>query len=102
MATLKDTHKTSVIFRKEQDGTILAVFPYVIYNGYTLTCYSHIGQHSAILYEEYAIDRCAPATKEEYQDLFNELENSVGYNLKVITRRHYDTYLKAYYDARNS
>tara|TARA_R110000868_G_scaffold203969_2_gene451912 strand:+ start:3164 stop:3487 length:324 start_codon:yes stop_codon:yes gene_type:complete len=90
------TEVTEVIFRKEQDGSILAVFPYIIHHGCTVTCYAHIGQHSACLYDEYAIGECKPATETEYRDLFNELENNVGYKLKVIKRRNYNKYLKAY------
>jgi len=96
----QDTEVTEVIFRKEKDGTILAVFPYIIHNGITVTCYAHIGQHSACAYPDYAIDKCKPTTEAEYKDLFNELENSVGYKLKVIKRQNHAKFLKAYYKAK--
>jgi len=95
---VKDKHITEVLFRKEKGGSILAVFPYDIWCGSTGTCYAHIGQHSACIHE-YAINDCKPATKVEYADLLKEL-NSLGYNLKVIKRRNYDKFLKAYYAAK--
>ena len=96
MAILKDTHKTSVIFRKFKDGEVIAFFPYIIETqaGYVMS-YMHVGQHGSADYSG-LIPTTTLATKEEDQDLFNELENHVGYNLKVLTRRHYATYLKAY------
>jgi hypothetical protein len=48
-----------------------------------LNCYSHVGQHS-ICSQSFLRENCRKATKEEYQELFNELENSVGYKLKVV------------------
>jgi len=97
---VKDTEFTEVVFRKEKDGSILAVFPYIIHHGITVTCYAHIGQHSACLYSEYAMQCCKPATAAEYKDLFDELENSVGYRLKVVKRQNYDKFLKAYHKAK--
>ena len=29
-------------------------------------------------------EKCRKATTEEYQDLFNELTNNVGYNLNIL------------------
>lgn len=46
-------------------------------------CYAHMGQHSTCGVDWIA-DTTRPATKKEYQELFNELENRVGYNLEVI------------------
>jgi hypothetical protein len=46
-------------------------------------CYTHIGQHS-ICSQSFLAESCRKASQEEYQELFNELENLVGYNLKVI------------------
>lgn len=46
-------------------------------------CYAHLGQHS-ICSQSFLAEKCRKATKEESQDLFNELTNSVGYNLNVL------------------
>lgn len=83
--------KTIVIFRKEKEGTILAVFPYNIsdLNG-DMTCYGHIGQHSAMC-PEY-LKATKPCKPEEYEPLKKELE-SIGYDLKVQTRVNWNKYL---------
>jgi hypothetical protein len=47
------------------------------------SCYAHLGQHSTCS-EYFLAEKCRKAEKEEYQDLFNELTNNVGYNLKVV------------------
>lgn len=81
----KDKEVTEVIFRKEKDNSITAVFPYLSYrNGHRVTYYSHIGQHGEG--NMFAlIETTNPAEPEEYTDLKTELE-SIGYNLKVIKR----------------
>lgn len=81
----KDKHITPVIFRVEKDGTILAVFPYNSYRkGYSVTYYSHIGQHGEAMHD-YLIGDTKPATPEQYAELKAELEG-LGYNLKVIKK----------------
>jgi len=86
--------KTDVIFRKEKDGDILAVFPYDIANFRgNCTCYAHIGQHSAMVWEY--LRGIKPAKELEYSDLYRELI-SIGYDLNVIKKRNYSKYLKAY------
>ena len=76
---------TEVIFRKEKDNSITAVFPKLSYRqGYKVTYYTHIGQHGECDYS-YFTKQTKPATPEEYKDLKEELE-SIGYNLKVIKR----------------
>ena len=49
----------------------------------TLTGYAKLGQHTAVS-KAFIEQRCRKATQEEYQELFNELENSVAYKLKVV------------------
>jgi len=78
---------TKVIFRKDkQTGEIIAFFPETYEYG-DLMSYAHLGQHSSatIFYYHYT----KKATKEEYQELYNELTNLVGYNLKVMQRMTY-------------
>jgi len=75
-----DTSKTTVQFYVEPDGQIMAYFPHMPFSRQTMTCYAHIGQHSACS-PEY-IKELTPATAEQYADLKTELE-SIGYNLNV-------------------
>jgi hypothetical protein len=84
----KDTFKTDVIFRKYPDGDIIALFPYEIqgFFGEQVICYMHIGQHGLGCYQSVLLDTKL-ATEEEYKELFNELENLIGYNLNVVKKR---------------
>ena len=72
--------KTKVVFLKEEDGDILAVFPEVLndFSG-NITCYAHVGQHSgcSVMY----CKTLQPA--EDFEDLKEELE-STGYDLEVL------------------
>lgn len=80
----KDKEKTVVTFYKEEDGQILAVFPEDGYDNFTETvsCYSHIGQHSAV-HPDYTLFKCEPCTEpSQYADLQKELEG-LGYNLTI-------------------
>ena len=77
----QDKHKTTVFFRKWEDGQIIALFlDEVNYPGGMIESYMHIGQHSSATPE--LIQILEDASPEEYEDLKNELE-SIGYNLKV-------------------
>lgn len=66
---------------------VLAVFvdtkQEMTYDNIGFECYAHLGQHSTCS-ESFLRENCREATKEEYQDLFNELTNLVGYNLNVL------------------
>lgn len=64
--------KFPVIFRKQTDGEILAVFPNQLEYNLYLECYAHIGQHSTCSLDYYRSDT-RPATPEEYADLLAEL-----------------------------
>jgi len=94
----KDTIKTEVIFRKWTgktfNGTIFALFPYVINVGYEILSYSHIGQHSGADYD-LCIKRSTSALFNEYKPLMLELE-SIGYNLLVMQKRSHSKYLEEY------
>ena len=69
--------KTVVIFRAGRTAPhdVTAVFPYEPAgpHGYEMSCYAHVGQHSACTYEWFLSTR--PATPAEYADLKTELEN---------------------------
>jgi len=47
------------------------------------SCYVHNGQHS-ICSQSFLAENCRKAKEIEYKDLFNELTNSVGYNLNIV------------------
>lgn len=75
-----------VIFRKEKDGTILAVFANLwAWWDTLLTGYTHIGQHTAID-PEYYRTQTKPATPEEYKPLLAELRG-IGYDDLQVSRR---------------
>lgn len=84
----KEQDPVIVLFRKESDSSITAVFPELPASGldpHQMTCYAHIGQHSGCTYSWYRTT--TPASPEEYADLKAELE-SIGYNLVVKQRMH--------------
>lgn len=92
--------KTTVIFRKESNGNIVAFFPYEIadLNG-NISCYAHIGQHSAASLEYYRGTK--PCTPAEYADLLTELQ-SIGYELITRKKMSYWLYLKTYNNRKPS
>jgi hypothetical protein len=83
--------KTKVIFRKIKndytgDWDIIAFFPETYDRGF-MTCYEHIGQHGeACLQTYWATKKAKP---EEYADLYRELTELVGYNLRVMQKMTY-------------
>lgn len=96
----QDKEVTEVIFRFDKTYGVYALFPYNPYNygGALVDSYAHVGQHSGADYN-HCINTSRPATEAEYQDLFNELENGVGYKLRVVKKRNFNkfyTILKEY------
>ena len=86
--------KTTVIFRKWDDGQILALFPYDVNpNNYMVNSYMNLGQHSEADYFG-CIESTKPAKHSEYYPLKLELE-SIGYDLEVREKRNQDKFLKA-------
>ena len=80
-----DPHKTTVIFRKFKDGgAVIAFFPNEVECQGMVGSYMHVGQHSPATYPN---DSTVPATPEEYESLRAELAG-MGYNLKIVRRRH--------------
>ena len=64
----------------------MAVFPNEQWNDLskdTVTCYAHIGQHSAV-HLDY-LKECTIAQKEDYLPLKTELE-SIGYKLNILNK----------------
>lgn len=92
---MKDTEKTEVTFyvatyepndNEEPYTEVIAVFVDTKsgrLNNITFDSYAHLGQHS-ICSQSFIAENCRKANKTEYKDLFNELEDSVGYNLKIV------------------
>lgn len=75
-----------VIFRKWDDGEVVALFPTVPFDlDRSCASYMHVGQHGAANYH-FVIGSTRPAKPEEYMPLFQELQ-VVGYEgLKVYQR----------------
>ncbi len=74
-----------VIFRKFNDGDIIALFPDLvgdINNRYCLS-YQHMGQHGSAAPELVYVTKLA--TEDEYRELKEELER-IGYKLKIVKR----------------
>jgi hypothetical protein len=88
----KDTEITKVQFYiatytpseldEQPFSEVLAVFPEMPNKDNGFDCYANLGQHS-ICHSDFIKNNCKDATKEQYKDLFNELEN-IGYNLEVL------------------
>lgn len=86
-----DTEITPVLFRKRRgkqfEGEITAVFPTdaASYDGYTMGCYAHVGQHSGCDRGWY--NKTIPATPAECASLKKELESApYGYRFKIYKR----------------
>ena len=92
--------KTDVIFRKDKHG-VYALFPHLVEtpDGH-VTGYMHIGQHFSADYN-HCIMTSKPAQAEEYADLMAELENQVGYNLRIRKKMNHKKYVESYYSLKN-
>jgi hypothetical protein len=88
----KDDFKTKVLFRvfkgnngfKYWKGDVIALFPEQI-DGYQIGSYMHVGQHSPCDYN-FMIQSTRQAKETEYKCLKNELENYMGYDLRIMKR----------------
>lgn len=88
------TYKTKVNYRIFE-GEVIALFPYEIEDlAGNCTSYALIGQHSAASYD-YVVKNSRAATPEEYKDLHEEL-TEIGYDLTIIKKRRFKTYLRQY------
>ena len=77
---------TIVIFRKDKEGIVFALFPELPADNHGIycTCYQHIGQHCAADYHG-CIANSRTAKPNEYADLLIELERR-GYHVDVRLR----------------
>ena len=77
-----------VVFRKFNDGEIIALFPQIKFGcpHYEIMSYMHIGQHTEV--DHHAIlEQTKLATKEEYQTLLNEIKSIYhDYDIKVMKK----------------
>ena len=77
-----------VVFRKFNDGEIIALFPQIKFGcpHYEIMSYMHIGQHGEV--DHHAIlEQTKLATEEEYQTLLNEIKNIYhDYDIKVMKK----------------
>lgn len=94
-----DTDETPVLFRADREGGqtfITAVFPTIQADnaGHLMSCYAHVGQHSACTLDWYNTTRAAKPA--EYADLKLELEGApYGYRLRVYRRMQRGMFLAA-------
>ena len=77
-----DNNTVEVVFRKWEDGEVIALFPNEDEGRGMILSYMHMGQHSSA--DSEFIDDLEVASPREYASLKNELENQVGYNLIVL------------------
>jgi len=91
-----DALKTTPVQFRILKGEVIAVFPYYIEGVNCVTCYSHVGQHSACKWNINTFTK--PAKPDQYEPLLAELK-SVGYdNIAILKRRNHKTYLAWYKD----
>jgi hypothetical protein len=73
--------KDKVLFRKFEDGEVIAIFPDLEWDTQgNVTSYMHIGQHGAC--DTDLINELEKASESEYKPLADELE-SIGYKLDI-------------------
>lgn len=65
--------KVKVIYRKENNGNVIAFLPELSANIGNIVCYAHTGQHGEASLEYY--HDTAEATPAEYAELHNELRS---------------------------
>jgi hypothetical protein len=92
---------TIVIFRKDKEGIVFALFPELPSDnqGFYCTAYQHIGQHCAADYHG-CIAHSQTAKLNEYADLLIELERR-GYHVDVRQRATPTMHERRRYFARN-
>ena len=77
-----------VVFRKFNDGEVIALFPDIKFGCpyYQIMSYMHIGQHGEV--DHHAIlEQTKLATEEEYQALLNEIKSIYrDYDIKVMKK----------------
>lgn len=72
--------KDKVVFRKFNDGQVIALFQEPCDDRGNITSYMHIGQHAPA--SRFIVHDTKPANPEEYADLHAELLR-IGYDLEI-------------------
>lgn len=89
MPVERDKEETKVIFKMARypDGgkEVLAFFPGAPANKGNVLCYAHDGQHAEASYDFYLCS-CKQCGEDSYAPLKRELEQVVGYRLKIVHR----------------
>lgn len=95
MGDSETNREVTVIFRYDKKNKeVFAIMPYEIADtAFNCTTYQHVGQHSAGNYS-WMTHSSRLAKESEYKDLKKELE-SIGYNLKVQSKRDYNKFLQS-------
>lgn len=77
---------TPVVFRKFDDGAVIAIFPQELgtNNPYTCGSYMQVGQHGSC--DPSIVQITTLATPEEYAPLLRELQ-AIGYDDLIIRKR---------------
>ena len=74
-----------VVFRKENDGSIYAIFPYMLADRHNITVWDDVSGHGACSFS-YTIMHSKPASPDEYAKSKRILENTYGYKLEILKR----------------
>lgn len=90
-----DKEKTKVVFRKFNDGDIIALFFEISADIYGRFCqsYMHVGQHGGADAKG-LFNNTKLAKPNEYESLKKELEEIVGYNLDICNRIQWKNYCR--------
>lgn len=87
--------KVKVIFRKTNDGEIIAFLPEASANFGNILSYMHVGQHGEASYDFYKTTK--KATETEYKPLLKELQSIYyDYVLEVKQKIYYNDLIKAW------
>lgn len=74
----------AVIFKKDK-GEVFAVFPYMKWDDDNITCYAHIGQHSACSWNyPYGLKNARPS---EYAELLKEIKGIYDDRIVEVLRK---------------
>lgn len=79
--------KLKVIFKKCEDGEVIAFFPELKVNYGNIMSYMHIGQHGEASYSFYS--ELKNATEKEYSSLLEELKRIYNDCILVIKKKLY-------------
>ena len=80
----QDTAPTVVVFRKWNNGDVIALFPDLPHDRHHCMSYEHVGQHGGADYSG-VVGMTSPASPEEYAALAAELRR-IGYRLEIKSR----------------